>query len=408
MHSERYKLLPDFPNFEGGPWTGRWLLGDYVQGVAHDDKSWFFTSRYFLWKFPIGFDLRTDFDEDSLPQGVLKAYIPEGLGSLYYNHFNDFDAYKGFLLIPITSFGVDVPPGMKPMLVVFRTDTLTCCGWCPLYLAPDKGWASWCAINPIDGLLYTSGDGTSTTNPIHRYVLRLSDSGKPELSAHTPFPIYKEDKTPLTLAGGGTMMQGGVFSPNGLLYLVCSAGDESVDAGGIHVFDPDGIRVAKSTNGAEPFNFEFRPGLGSGEEEPEGITIWNLPTGSAPGISGQVHVILSQNIPAKITFKHYRIEPSPSWLYDLFPSRTIHSLALGQNADGRLEVFGISDGSRLSHVWQTTIGGSSPSWSECVEAGGPEVRQVVVSRNQDGRLEIFAVGWDKKIYNRWQTNPNNG
>jgi len=78
-----------------------------------------------------------------------------------------------------------------------------------------------------------------------------------------------------------------VISPSGrLLYVV---------ANGIHVFDlSTGKRIQRSTNGYGYFNYEFHPG-GTIQEEPEGITIWDLDDGRALGIRGQLHVLLLDN-----------------------------------------------------------------------------------------------------------------
>jgi len=98
-------------------------------------------------------------------------------------------------------------------------------------------------------------------------------------------------------------VQGGVISPSGeLLYIV---------ADGIHVFDlSTGRRVARSTNGSGIFNYEFdadcTPPFDSECEEPEGLTIWDLDDGRAPGIRGQLHVLLLDNdIADDVYLKHY-------------------------------------------------------------------------------------------------------
>jgi hypothetical protein len=42
------------------------------------------------------------------------------------------------------------------------------------------------------------------------------------------------------------------------------------------------------------FNYAYSPGGGS-YDEPEGLTIWDLDDGRAPGIKGQLHVLLLDN-----------------------------------------------------------------------------------------------------------------
>lgn len=74
-------------------------------------------------------------------------------------------------------------------------------------------------------------------------------------------------------------------------------------------------RVGHSTRGFGHFDFYYDPGFPT-YEEPEGLTIWDLDVGRAPGIRGQLHAMVSDNdIEAgDIDFKHYtctiRVDPS--------------------------------------------------------------------------------------------------
>ena len=65
----------------------------------------------------------------------------------------------------------------------------------------------------------------------------------------------------------------------------------------------------RSTNGSGSFNYEFHPG-GSTDEEPEGLTYWDLDGRNAPGIQGQLHAILLDNDANgdDVYFKHYRVQ----------------------------------------------------------------------------------------------------
>ncbi len=84
-------------------------------------------------------------------------------------------------------------------------------------------------------------------------------------------------------------------------------------------------------------------------------------------------------------------------------------VSVGNNHDGRLEVFGIGGDRQLHHIWQTspnngwsgwqTLGGLPPG----ALAGDPRV-----VNNADGRLEVFLLGNDQNIWHIWQTSPNNG
>jgi hypothetical protein len=80
------------------------------------------------------------------------------------------------------------------------------------------------------------------------------------------------------------------------------------------------------------------------------------------------------------------------------------TIAVEQNADGRLEVFSIGPSGTLQHKWQTTPNGSWSSWASL----GGEIffNRFAVARNADGRLEVFAQrGGLGKRFRKSQTAP---
>lgn len=79
--------------------------------------------------------------------------------------------------------------------------------------------------------------------------------------------------------------------------------------------------------------------------------------------------------------------------------------AVGQNADGRLEVFARGADNIMYHIWQTTPGGG---WSDWGSLGWRIGGNPAVGTNKDGRLEVFARGTDNKIYHQWQVTANGG
>ena len=82
-------------------------------------------------------------------------------------------------------------------------------------------------------------------------------------------------------------MQGGTFADDHRLYISCGYYEHSHPSWGIHLFDlRTQRRIVRSTNGSGSFNFEFHPG-GSTDEEPEGLTYWDLDGRRVPGIQGQ-------------------------------------------------------------------------------------------------------------------------
>ena len=81
--------------------------------------------------------------------------------------------------------------------------------------------------------------------------------------------------------------------------------------------------------------------------------------------------------------------------------------AIAQNADGRLELFGVGLDGHLYHTWQTTKNNSS-EWAKWAPlgGGGPLPSDPVVAQNADGRLEVFVVASNGQLYHLWQTAPN--
>ena len=79
---------------------------------------------------------------------------------------------------------------------------------------------------------------------------------------------------------------------------------------------------------------------------------------------------------------------------------------IGQNQDGRLEVFGFDNHRTLFHIWQT---GPNNGWSgwETLSAGY-QIIWITVGKNLDGRLEVFGIDTHGTLLHLWQTAPNNG
>ena len=84
-----------------------------------------------------------------------------------------------------------------------------------------------------------------------------------------------------------------------------------------------------------------------------------------------------------------------------------HFLKVAQNADGRLELFTMNDAG-LSHIWQTTPNGGWSAWDNLGKPGTTQVISLAVGRNADGRLEAFCGALDGALWHLWQTAPNGG
>lgn len=86
---------------------------------------------------------------------------------------------------------------------------------------------------------------------------------------------------------------------------------------------------------------------------------------------------------------------------------TARAIAVGNNQDGRLEVFIIGVDGFVHHIWQTAPNDGWSFWNR-LGISPPDARDIAVGRNADGRLEVFLIGGDERIYHIWQTSPNNG
>jgi hypothetical protein len=84
------------------------------------------------------------------------------------------------------------------------------------------------------------------------------------------------------------------------------------------------------------------------------------------------------------------------------------ALDIGQNADGRLEVFTPDFNGDAWHTWQTSPGGSWSGWDSL----GGEPASLAVGANADGRMEVFAEArvatGSHALWHRWQEAPNGG
>jgi hypothetical protein len=315
-----YKYLRTYPKDRENGWS------DNLQGVTNDGNNWFFTQTKTLWKFPVTHDLNKKVTKSDPSKRILKVGIPSDLVKKNYNHFGDLDYYKGYLFVPVTGLKkkwvtIDdekkLPEESKqklialetpPIISVFRASDLQYIGSSPI-----EQEAGWCAINPLDGLLYTSKSEISYDKPICLYSVHIQGNNVWVTKIKDrQFRLYDESGKPLILKN----MQGGAFSLNNCLYLTNGYYKGSTKETGIMVFNAQtGRRIAHSTNGYGPFNYEYHHSgtdkLEFQGEEPEGITLWDLDSKATPDgqIQGQLHVIMVDNDADTddLYFKHYRI-----------------------------------------------------------------------------------------------------
>jgi hypothetical protein len=289
-----YLYLGDYPREANTGWH------EEAQGVTHDDDNWFITQDVALWKIPVTHNL---WSVSPIDPGVLKKTFADypNLTNAGYGGFGDLDYYKyngiGYLAIGLSS--ATLPPAVG----IFKASDLSYVAHAQL---TTHKTVKWCAIHP-GGLLYTSDEHASAFKKYDLGWNHIAKKGTIQLTFLGDRPFFDFNGSTLLLR----YVQGGVFSPSGELFYVVSGWWKDTDehAEGIHVFDTQSWRrIQHSTNGYGYFNYEFDSGYWpDASEEPEGLTIWDLDNGKAPGISGQLHVLMLDNDASDddIYFKHY-------------------------------------------------------------------------------------------------------
>lgn len=289
----RHTYLGNFPDERQDDWT------DECQGVAHDASHWFITQKGAVWRVPVRKDLR-DHLQDGV-DGVRRQPIPLA----GYDHFGDPDIHRGRLYVPLEGkrrifWSLTVP--RVPRIAAFQASDLQFLWSARL---PRQRQAPWCAIDSRGVLVSSNSRVTPRAavgeGPLFRYriegtTLRFLDR----------VVLRDERGTPVVLDS----MQGGTFADDDHLYIGCGYYEDPHPSWGLHLFDMrTQRRVVRSTNGSGSFNYEFHPGGGT-DEEPEGLTYWDLDGRNAPGIEGQLHAILLDNDANgdDVYFKHYRVQ----------------------------------------------------------------------------------------------------
>ena len=294
----------DMPNSSFAPtWQGNYdypsnstLDWSYIlQGVTHDDANWYLTSQYGIHRIPVDHDLNDHSAGDSGSEWWYRsAPIPDVLyqDADGYDHLGQPAYANGYVYVPLEHS----THGAAPIVVAYDTD-LNIVSWATLIPPGPTNEAPWVAINPVDGLLYTSNFQISPTNRIRTFRINwLSDSsGKRilELDPVGTFALRDETGAEMTIDAVG----GGAFSANGHLWLSSDA------AGTVWGFDPTGHRRKEIV-------VDYT-GYGS-RQELEGLTIWDLDDGRAPNVWGELHLVMSKRDTFSfhfnsVYFKHYEL-----------------------------------------------------------------------------------------------------
>lgn len=311
LFESHYLFRGGYP-IAGTAWSYR------VEGVAHDNDYWYFTmsrlpatvSWSAIWKVPIGTDLLT---VTGTTPGVTRHAVTNIHQLFQYPSFGDGDVYRfngvDYLVVPLSRDGGCI--NQSASVAFFRCDTLGFVGVAPLPGLPCD--AQWIAVNDA-GELYTSqshvGLPVAGQLGLLVYNVNWASLGTPDplmVTFNREIPMWNESGQPLELFH----MQGGDFAPGDrLLYL--SSGyfndnNETADREGIHVIDTTTFqRVRHSSRGVagQLFDCYYNPG-GSSQEQPQGLTLWDLDDGRAPGIKGQLHVLIAEGFFETVDFKHY-------------------------------------------------------------------------------------------------------
>ena len=155
---------------------------------------------------------------------------------------------------------------------------------------------------------------------------------------------------------------------------------------------------------AQLANYPWR-GLGgwSSLGQPSGVNLSGVAVGS--NADGRLEVFATGD---NALWHIWQTTPNGSWSdWDSLGNPGTAALdapSMGVNADGRLEVFVVGVGDALFHVPQSSPGGA---WSDWDSLGGEPEGPVAVGVNADGRLEVFSLGGDVpgQVWHRWQTDP---
>ncbi len=283
-----------------------WFPDDWeIQGVTNDGNNWFFTivdqdeTQGTIWKIPKEVPLNGNVSNYPGVKSINFHDVDvEELKEMNAWHWGDLDYYNyngiGYILVPIYS-----------VLACFRADNLTYVNYADF---DENASGGWCAIGE-DGNLYASVNNPSAISSYNvDWDNLLFTSNNNALQFMQTYPLFKSDGSVLEM----TDMQGGEFSETGeILYLVSGRGAclEWLGIPGTPWSLKDGIHAIETKNWTEIdhsiesadttvyFSYEYDPTCiicwsGGGTDTPEGLTIWNLDDGSAPGIQGTLHVLV--------------------------------------------------------------------------------------------------------------------
>ena len=279
-----HEYLGNYPNGKETLWSNK------CQGVTHDTTHWYITQTLQIWKIPVS----TDLEFSKKAPGTQVLLLPPELQKVSYDHFGDLDYWEGYLFIALENKGKKKPPSV----VLWDAHNFKFCSVAQLP-SPNKIDIPWCAINPMEGTLFTSD--FRCRGELFEYDFSISKEKKLELKFLRTVTLKDQEGNPFKIK----RVQGGVFSKKNNLLYISSDGNKK---GGIYVFETAAYTLVEFIR--VPYEPDF-PRV----QEMEGITIWDLDKTEINGeiisnkIKGQLHLLLLDNDLCNddIYFKHFKI-----------------------------------------------------------------------------------------------------
>lgn len=255
-----------------------------LQGVAFDSKNWYLIDEHNIYKVPFSDDL-SNYESEKYNVNAER----DGC-----NHLGDGEQFGGTLFVAVEKCPGDTGNGSDRIFAYDEDE----------YNNPRMGiltsqlYAPWVAINPVNGLMFSSD--FNNVNKLFVYDRNFSNGDN-------LVPLYTVDLD-LEL----NRVQGGAFSPDGVLYLSVDDEGEHGRNAGIHVYK------IRSDNTAKKVRFIHPNGFDPGPEEVEGITVFNVNGKGFKGgdnlpLEGQIHWLLFREVAGglisrKNYFKHVNVD----------------------------------------------------------------------------------------------------
>ncbi len=270
---------PNFTQLTDFPFDRSMEFSNGLQGVANDGAHWYITSAHRTLSNQLSRIAKVHVSSSLNNQPSYR----EGDYSPGHKHFGDPVHHNGTVYVPL-----EVGDGNASEHALGRYTAATMTPLAKLPLSADSPQRTtefpWIAHNPKNGKFYSSAYTGATG--LYEYTLTATNL---DYERFIPFGA--------TIQG----IQGGEFSPNGRLYLVANT---KSGIGGLVTVDMGDPNRAVIINSVQP---TWDPD----DEELEGLTVWDLDNGQAPGVAGQIHVIMIQ--PENLSnddwyFKHFRAD----------------------------------------------------------------------------------------------------